>query len=65
MRVRVDQQRCIGSGQCVLVEPGVFDQCEDEGYVLLLAERPDEVRRAAVRRAATGCPVGAISVLDD
>ncbi|GGQ19517.1 ferredoxin [Streptosporangium pseudovulgare] len=62
MRLTVDQQRCIGSGQCVMAAPDVFGQCEEEGHVLLRDPGPAEERRAAVSRAATGCPVQAITI---
>ena len=65
MRLRVDQSRCIGSGQCVVTQPGVFDQDEDEGWVVLKVDRPDERQLGGVRRAARHCPVQAIALVDD
>jgi ferredoxin len=64
MQVTVDQDRCCGSGQCVLTAPEVFDQSEDDGLVRLLPERPDPAGQAAVRLAAALCPGGAITVRD-
>jgi ferredoxin len=65
MRLTVDQSRCIGSGQCVMTEPEVFDQDEEEGWVVLMVERPGEPLAGNVRKAARSCPVQAIALLED
>ncbi|MFC4031178.1 ferredoxin [Streptomyces polygonati] len=62
MRVHVDQEKCCGSGQCVLAAPDVFDQRADDGIVLLLDPRPPAGIHAEVRDAAAFCPAGAITV---
>ncbi|MFD9128405.1 ferredoxin [Kitasatospora sp. NPDC059571] len=62
MQVTVDQDRCCGSGQCVLTAPAVFDQSEDDGLVRLLRERPAPDGQSSVRLAAALCPGGAISI---
>lgn len=61
MRVRVDENKCCGAGQCVLVAPKVFDQ-RDDGIVMLLDEAPPEALHAAVREAASVCPAAAITL---
>ncbi|MFE3743374.1 ferredoxin [Streptomyces sp. NPDC059134] len=53
MRVTVDQESCVGAGQCVLNAPDVFDQ-DDDGFVVLLNEAPGAEDRDAV--AAGGAP---------
>ncbi|MCU7820533.1 ferredoxin [Kitasatospora sp. DSM 101779] len=65
MQVTVDQDRCCGSGQCVLTAPAVFDQSDEDGLVRLLRPGPAEEERAAVRLAAALCPGSAITVLDE
>ncbi|MQA97540.1 MAG: ferredoxin [Streptosporangiales bacterium] len=65
MRVNADRDVCIGSGQCVLSEPRVFDQSDEDGLVLLLAADPPADTAEGVRRAVTLCPSGALSVEDD
>jgi DNA-binding MarR family transcriptional regulator/ferredoxin len=62
MRVIVDQEKCVASGQCVLSAGAVFDQREEDGTVLLLDAGPPPELHDAVHRAAALCPAGAISV---
>jgi len=59
MRVLVDEKKCCGAGQCVLVAPKVFDQ-RDDGMVILLDEAPPKELHAAVREAVSVCPGAAI-----
>jgi ferredoxin len=60
MRIRVDEDKCCGAGQCVLLAPEVFDQREDDGIVILLDPAPPEPAHATVREAASVCPAAAI-----
>ena len=62
MKVTVDQDVCVGSGQCVLAAADVFDQQGNDGMVVLLAEHPPLEREAAVREAASRCPALAIKI---
>lgn len=62
MNVIIDEDKCCGAGQCVLIAPEVFDQREDDGIVILLDAEPAEDQRAAVREAAAVCPGAAIEV---
>ncbi|RXS84116.1 ferredoxin [Streptomyces sp. TM32] len=59
MRVRLEAERCVASGQCVLVAPTVFDQ-DDDGVVVLLKEQPGETEREAVQQSVQLCPAAAI-----
>lgn len=65
MKIEVDQEKCIGSGQCALAVPEVFDQREDDGIVELLDHNPPPRQWEAARRAATVCPAAAITVHED
>lgn len=62
MKVTVDQDKCCGAGNCVLLAPAVFDQREDDGIVTLLDPEPEPRLHDTVREAADVCPSGAISV---
>ncbi|MEU6665887.1 ferredoxin [Streptomyces sp. NPDC046727] len=55
MRVTADRDRCVGSGQCALHSPEVFDQ-DDEGLVVVLREEPAEDLREEVLQAVDLCP---------
>lgn len=61
-KVTVDQDRCCGSGQCVLLVPEIFDQREEDGIVVLRASEPEPSQLARVREAAFVCPAAAITV---
>ncbi|MEV4021162.1 ferredoxin [Nonomuraea angiospora] len=65
MKIVVDEAKCCGAGQCVLIAPDVFDQNEDDGIVILLEAEPAADRHAAVREAAAVCPAAAIQVDED
>jgi ferredoxin len=57
--IRIDRERCMGSGNCMFWAPESFDLAEDGHAVVLDASATDEER---LRVAAEGCPVGAISL---
>lgn len=65
MRIVADTTRCVGAGQCVLSEPKVFDQSEDDGTVVLLRERPGEDEVEGVHEALDLCPSQALSLGED
>ncbi|GGT22899.1 ferredoxin [Nonomuraea spiralis] len=62
MKVTVDQDACTGSGQCVLIAPGVFDQRDEDGIVVLLEDHPEPGLLADVGEAARICPALAITL---
>ena len=62
MKVTVDQDLCVSSGQCVLNAAQVFDQRDSDGVVVLLNDDPPAEQAANVRRAAAACPAQAIGV---
>lgn len=65
VRVLVDRDRCIGAGQCVLAEPRVFQQSDEDGMVQLHTDRPAAETAAAVRTAVALCPARALSLGTD
>ncbi|MCI2419754.1 ferredoxin [Saccharopolyspora sp. K220] len=62
MKVTADQDRCVGSGQCVLAAVDVFDQRDEDGVVVVLNPNPPAEVAADVRHAAATCPALAITV---
>ncbi len=61
LKVRVDVEKCIGAGHCVLRAPLIFDQRED-GIVILLDDLPARDLHAALHKAADLCPSQAITI---
>jgi ferredoxin len=62
MKVSVDQDKCISSGQCVSHASEVFDQRDEDGVVVLLNENPPADQAENVRRAAADCPAHVIDI---
>ncbi|MGY1641241.1 ferredoxin [Geodermatophilus sp. SYSU D00703] len=63
MRVVADLDRCVGSGQCELLVPEVFE-VGDDGVVTVLQPEPGADQEAAVRDAVARCPTEALSLTD-
>ena len=61
LKVRVDVDKCIGAGHCVLRAPRIFDQ-RDDGIVILLDDSPGPDQHAALHKAADLCPSQAITI---
>ena len=62
MKVTVDQDKCISSGQCVLNASAVFDQRDEDGVVVLIDENPPAELYDDVRRAVASCPAQVIHI---
>ncbi|MGE2691311.1 ferredoxin [Mycolicibacterium pulveris] len=62
MKITVDQDKCVSSGQCVLNATEVFDQRDDDGVVVLLNDSPDGEDADNARKAAAACPALAIHI---
>jgi ferredoxin len=62
MKVIVDQDKCVSSGQCVLNAREIFDQRDEDGVVVLLNENPPAEQADNARRAAAACPALAIKL---
>jgi ferredoxin len=63
MRIVADTSRCVGAGQCVLTDPDIFDQSEEDGTVVVLVEHPTNLDTA--REAVHICPSQALSLVED
>jgi ferredoxin len=60
MRVRIDEELCIGDESCVEICPEVFEMEEDVA-VVKMNEIPRELEERC-REAAETCPVDAIAI---
>lgn len=58
-KVRVLTDRCISSGNCVVVAADAFDM-DDDGHIVVLLHEVDGQARELVEHAARACPVEAI-----
>ncbi len=62
LRITVNKARCIGSEDCVETAPAVFQlDADGKSEVVNPAGAPD----ATILAAARGCPVKAITVVDE
>jgi ferredoxin len=59
LEVRIDWDRCMGSGNCVFWAPDTFELSDDGHAVVVDPAATDEER---LKIAAQGCPVGAITL---
>jgi ferredoxin len=59
LEVRIDWDRCMGSGNCVFWAPDTFELGDDGHAIVVDPAASDEER---LRIAAQGCPVGAITL---
>ncbi|MBW4721403.1 ferredoxin [Saccharothrix obliqua] len=64
MTVEIDEPRCVAAGHCAAAAPGVFDQRDDDGVVVLLDPTPPAGEHGKVREAAALCPAAAITLRD-
>ncbi|MEV4561329.1 ferredoxin [Kitasatospora sp. NPDC049285] len=62
VRISVDRTRCVGSGQCVMTAPELFDQ-DDDGFIVVLDPEPGPDLLVGARTAAQLCP-GSVVTLD-
>ncbi|MCP3405579.1 ferredoxin [Bradyrhizobium sp. CCGB01] len=64
MRVVVDQHLCGTFGQCALTLPTTFRQREPDGIAEVCVATVPQALHAAVRLAASQCPVAAIRLIE-
>ncbi|QZQ56226.1 ferredoxin [Curtobacterium sp. TC1] len=64
MKVILEQDKCVASGQCVMAAMDVFDQRDEDGIAVLLTDEVTDDQVEAVRHAAAVCPALAIRLAD-
>lgn len=62
-RINVDQDKCIGSANCEYWAPDTFEVDPETQKSTVLDPEGDDLD--LIERAVTGCPTGAISVVDE
>ncbi len=62
MKVKVNEDACIGCGACTAVCPNVFTFSDDGSHAVAKVEEVNEADKEAVNEAKDGCPTLAISV---
>ncbi|MEV1067227.1 ferredoxin [Streptomyces sp. NPDC001858] len=63
VKVELEADKCVASGQCVVAAMQVFDQ-DDDGIAILLEERPASELLDDVREAVAVCPAAAIRLVE-
>jgi ferredoxin len=65
MKIHIERDKCVASGQCVMLAPDVFDQ-DDDGIVTTLVEDTNDAGGSsnAVSEAIRVCPARAISLAE-
>jgi ferredoxin len=61
LRIEIDKEKCMGSGNCSFWAPGTFD-LGDDGIACVIDPGGDPVDKVLL--AASGCPTQAIEVWD-
>lgn len=64
MKVKVNQDACIGCGACAAICNDVFD-IDDQGLSFLKVEEINEENEEAVQDAIDSCPTDAIEELNN
>lgn len=60
MKVILDQDKCVASGQCVMAALDVFDQRDEDGIAFLLKDDIGSEELPGVQDAIAVCPALAI-----
>jgi ferredoxin len=59
LTIRIDRERCMGSGNCAFWAPATFDVGDDNVAVIIDPEGDDDDR---LRKAIDACPTQALSI---
>ncbi|NUS26901.1 MAG: ferredoxin [Streptomyces sp.] len=63
MKVELEADKCVASGQCVLAAMEVFDQ-DDDGIAIVLDDSPAPELLDDVEEAIAVCPAAAIRLVE-
>ena len=63
MRIIIDQDRCMGHGQCELVAPDLF-KLDADAIAQVLVDHPNDSQIKRLEEAIRRCPEAVISIED-
>ena len=64
MRIEINVETCLNSGQCAYLHPDLFEVDDDGVPTILVAGELYEEQRAKAEAAADACPSQSIAVTD-
>ena len=59
VEIRIDREKCMGSGNCSFWAPNTFD-LDDDGVAIVINPGGDD--ESKIQNAANGCPTQAITL---
>jgi ferredoxin len=62
VRIEINREKCMGSGNCLFWAPGVFELGDDGVSVVI---DPSAATERQIMQAVEGCPTQAIAVSED
>lgn len=62
VRIEINREKCMGSGNCLFWAPGVFE-LGDDGVAFIVD--PTAATQRQIEQAAEGCPTQAIALSED
>jgi|SaaInlStandDraft_4_1057021.scaffolds.fasta_scaffold51910_2 ferredoxin len=63
MKLKVDQDKCIGCGTCPMLAPSSFKMNDEDGKAVEITPHGDD--DTALQAALESCPVGAIEKVEE
>lgn len=63
LEIKIDRERCIGSGECAMSAPAIFDIGDDDTAILVSDGPPWPASNDLLREIASHCPSHAISLV--
>ena len=64
MKIRVDNDKCVGHAQCYAVDPNLFP-IDDAGYSILEPRHVNPGDAAVIREGVEACPERALILEED
>ena len=61
LKIKIDRETCIGTGNCIKIAPEVFEF--DDDRIVSFKEKIDPVEKEDLIEACSVCPVSALGVL--